>query len=370
MNGNFLRRFVNRSLRRGAYTLYTAIERREHKLLYLFFELTRRCNMSCRHCGSDCGAEPAMREMDTPTWMRIVSYVRENFSPLPFIVLTGGEPTIRPDLEQIAGCLHENGFRWGMVTNGFALTRAKLDALIERGLSSITLSLDGKRDAHNYLRNSAHAYDRAIAAADLIASSSAGGHSIAVRDAVTCVFGGLHGNLGDLDDIGETLVARGFTSWRLFRIFPKGRAATDETLRLSADELRYLLAWIADRRPFFLDRGLSVSFSCEGYLPFAVDRAVRSEPFFCRSGITIASILADGTISGCNNNSPDFYQGSVASADLRTVWDTGFQKLRNRQWLKTGECATCRQWKYCQGNSLHLRGSDEVPGFCFFRGVQ
>ena len=107
--------------------------------------------------------------------------------------------------------------------------------------------------------------------------------------------------------------------------------------------MRYLLAWIADRRPFFLDRGLSVSFSCEGYLSFAVDRAVRANCFCHRHYYRVN--FADGTISGCNNNSPDFYQGSVASADLRSmgyrVSEGGTTVAQNRRMRDMPE------WKYC-----------------------
>ena len=111
-----------------------------------------------------------------------------------------------------------------------------------------------------------------------------------------------------------------------------------------------------------------MSFSCEGYLPFKQDLQIRDEPYFCRAGISIASSLADGTITGCNNNGADFYQGSVLEHDFKTIWQKKFQEYRNKDWLKTGLCADCEEWDYCQGSSIHLRSkSTPGPGFCYLK---
>lgn len=348
-------------LQKKAHDLYRAMEIREHRLLYLFFEITRRCNMNCVHCGSDCGKDSRMREMDAETWARIARYVSGRFSPRPFIVVTGGEPTVRKDLPEIARAIHGEGLNWGMVTNGLALTQELMDTLEQNGLGSITLSIDGNEKAHNYLRNNPKSYEAVLKAAAVIGRSG-----LSVKDCVTCVFGGEKGNLHDLDDVAERLIEKGITSWRLFRIFPKGRGAENPHLRLSAEELQLLLRWLKDRRPTLKKRGLEVSFSCEGYLPFALDRKLRDTPYFCRSGINIASILSDGTVSGCNNNGPEYYEGRIDEGDFKTLWDTGFAKFRNREWLRRGKCADCGQWKDCQGNSLHLREADEGESFCFY----
>ncbi len=110
---------------------------------------------------------------------------------------------------------------------------------------------------------------------------------------------------------------------------------------------------------------MRVDFACEGYLPPARDRAVRDEPYFCRAGISIASILCDGAIAVCPNVSRALAQGNVRTDDLADVWERGFRPHRDRSWLRTGACATCGDFGRCQGNSLHLY--DEAiggPAFC------
>jgi len=87
---------------------------------------------------------------------------------------------------------------------------------------------------------------------------------------------------------------------------------------------------------------------------------VRDNPFFCHAGIHIGSVLVDGSISACPSLRADFIQGNIYKDDFWTVWNDRYQNMRDRSWTKTGKCATCKSYKYCEGNGLHLR--DESTG--------
>lgn len=352
------RRRIGDRVRRRAFDLYRTIETREHRLFYLFFEITRRCNLSCLHCGSDCSSEAQGAELSTDSWQRIAAYVADHFDPPPIIVITGGEPLVHPDLDAIAEAINRCGLSWGVVTNGIALTEDRLSRLVDRGGVSVTVSLDGAEASHNYIRNTPIAYDRAVRAVRAVGSSG-----IRHRDVVTCVY---PGNLADLAHTADILVDAGINSWRLFRIFPLGRAAGNSRLHLSRTQTTQLLEWIAEHRPHYRRQGLTVSYSCEGYLPFSLDRQMRDDPFFCRSGINFASILSDGTITGCNNNSPAFAQGNVLRDDFAAVWLERFQLFRDHTWMRNGPCVGCRHWNRCLGGSLHLRADDTAQtAFCY-----
>ncbi len=347
-------------LRQRAWDAHTRIETERHVLLYLFLELTRRCNLRCRHCGSDCSREPGRGELDTASWLRIVDYLHGNLSPVPVVVLTGGEPLMHPGIAELARALDRKGMTWGMVTNGFGLDRTRLGLFEASGLSSVTVSCDGDRESHTWLRGHPEAYDRAMGAMELIGSSK-----IPVKDVVTCVF---RDNAAGLDDTARRIAGTGCTSWRLFRIFPRGRAAGEPRLSLDESQTRELLDRVAELRRYWKPRGLDVSWSCEGYLPFALDRRVRGEPFFCRSGINIASILCDGSVTGCNNNGPEFVQGSVLERDFGEIWKREFAEYRDRGWMRTGACGDCAEWAHCRGGSVHLREKAlPGPGFCLAR---
>ncbi len=353
--------FLNR-IRRASYQKYSSFEIQNHYLHYLFLEITRKCNLNCIHCGSDCSSSNAIDELSTDSWLKIIDYIKLTFDPLPVIVLTGGEPTVHEDLFRITDTLNKNNFPWGMVTNGWNLTKEKIDTLTEHKIGSITLSFDGDAESINYIRNSKTANRRILNALALIGTSA-----IPIRDAVTCVY---PGNLDKLSWISDTLLDHGLNSHRLFRIFSKGRAEGNPDLYMDFEQSNGILNWIKNNRKDYKKKGLNVSFSCEGYIPFEDDLKVRDEPYFCRSGINIASVLCDGNITGCNNNGPEYYQGNILTDDFANVWQNKFREYRDKNWLKTGICSSCPEWNFCLGSSIHLRSkSKDGPEFCYIKNI-
>ncbi len=355
--------------RQFVWDLYKKLETSEHRLLYLFLEVTRACNLACLHCGSDCGADGAedcgaedrASRLTPDDWFALVDAVSARYSPELMFVITGGEPLLWPSLEELGRRIVTRGRRWGLVTNGFALDERRLTGLVASGLESVTVSLDGDAAAHNRLRGNREAYERALRAIRLVGASP-----IRFRDVVTCVH---PANALKLDSIAETLIDAGIPAWRLFRIFPLGRARNNPGLVLDRKASLALVEWIRANRPAYAKRGLAVDFSCEGFFPFSLDRKIRREPFFCRSGINIAAIRCDGIITGCANNGPAFFEGSVLTDDFAEVWEKGFRRLRDREWMRTGLCAGCRHFNHCQGGSAHLWDAEaSSPAFCYLRG--
>jgi radical SAM protein with 4Fe4S-binding SPASM domain len=249
-----------------------------------------------------------------------------------------------------------------MVTNGFGLTREKLNALMDAGIYSITLSLDGTEPAHNYLRNNRLAYTRAVNALEMLGSSG-----IPCIDVVTCVY---PKNLGELDSIASVLLEHHIPSWRLFRIFPSGRAGKNKHILLSFSQTRQMISWIIKNRPLLKKKGLSVSLSCEGFLRPRIDKKVRDQPFFCRAGINIASILCEGSVTGCPNNHPSFYEGNIIKDDFVQLWLNQFSRFRDRKWIHSTSCAQCSMVKDCKGGSIHLwEPGAEKPRFCYIKDI-
>jgi radical SAM protein with 4Fe4S-binding SPASM domain len=350
--------FLPVNLKRHLHRFYKKAEYKEHRLLYLFLEITRRCNLTCRHCGSDCTSLNQNGELTTSSWIKIIKDIAERFLPAPAIVLTGGEPLIHSDFAAIIEKLHALKIRWGIVSNGYNLDESVLEILIRNDIHSITISLDGMVKSHNWLRGKSDAFTRAVRAIAIVSKSS-----IPLKDVVTCVY---PGNLRELDDMAQLLIDKGMLAWRLFRIFPAGRAAGNNQLLLSVAETRAMIDWLITKRIGLRKWGLDVNLSCEGWLPYDIDQKVRIQPFFCRSGVNVASILCDGTITGCSNNAGRFYQGNILKDDFTFVWQHRFQTLRNRDWIKATTCGNCRFLKECEGSSLHLwRDTPDKPEFCY-----
>lgn len=341
-------RFAN-ALRRATHPLYRRLETAVHPLRYLFLEITQRCNLACLHCGSDCGrTREESGALTTAEWTAFADTLAARFPKRRDLmcVVTGGEPLCHPDLPAILGRIAGHGFPIGLVTNGYALSKRRAGRLRELGVSSLTVSLDGMRDSHDWLRGVPGSFDRAVEGL---------GHAAELPfrlfDVVTCAN---PRNIGELDAVLDLLRRKGVRRWRIFSIFPKGRAAGNPDVLLSGAQFRALLDWIRSRRPSLAAEGFDLDFSCEGYFPADVDRAVRSEPYFCRAGICIASVLHDGAIAACPNISRSLVQGNVRTDDFATVWEERFGAYRDRAWMRRGPCVGCKEWGRCLGNSLHL----------------
>ena len=341
-----------------------------HPLQQLFWESTLRCNVACLHCGSDCTSSVLTPDMPKEDFLKVIDEeILPNVNPHKvMIIISGGEPTMRKDLEEVGQALSQRGFPWGMVTNGVALTEERFHALRKAGLMSMTVSCDGDEEDHNWMRGSRFAFEgskRAIhlAAAETEALQQGAKRMPFVWDVVTCVN---QRNRTKLPAIREMLWSWGVRHWRVFGIDPMGRAASNPELLLSDSEFREVLDFIRDERL----AGRHVSYSCEGYLG-NYEAQVRDHLYQCAAGLSIASILIDGSISACTSIRGKYYQGNIYRDHFREIWENGFQQFRDRTWMRQLEpCKDCKVWRYCEGNGMHLRREDGSLMLCHYQKCQ
>lgn len=327
-------------------------ESKVHELKYLFWECTTRCNLECLHCGSDCSKDIRHKDMPLADFIAAIDTIKSDFKPIT-VVLTGGEPLLRKDLEECGRELRKRGFRWGLVSNGMLYTEKRHNALLNAGMGTLTFSLDGLKENHNWLRNSEKIFDKVDHAIDLASQTPRINF-----DVVTCVN---QKNIGELPLIYEYLLKKNVKAWRLFTIATIGRAIQNEELFLQPEQLKQLLEFIAEKR---INSAMDVKFSCEGFVD-KYETKVRDGYFFCRAGINIASVLIDGSISACPNINRSFVQGNIYNDNFQEGWENRFQEMRVRDWAKTGKCEDCPDFNFCQGNGLHYWSEkrDEVL-FC------
>lgn len=329
--------------KRWLFRIFRKNETAIHELNYLFWECTWRCNLACRHCGSDCQASATVPDMPIEDFLNAIEPLQHRYKRNTTIVaITGGEPLLRPDLADCGRALRKRGLRWGIVTNGMLYNEAMHQRLTQAGLGAVTVSLDGLEENHNWLRGNPLSFKNALNALRIISQSHL------AYDVVTCVH---QRNLNELPQLKELLLTNGIQHWRLFTIAPIGRAVQNDELQLSGNQLKQLLQFIADTRK---EGRIDLKFSCEAYTGDYEER-VRDSYFFCRAGINIGSILIDGSISACPNIHRSYVQGNIYHDDLLDVWENRFEKMRDRSWMKCGPCAKCNDYKQCLGGAMHLR---------------
>lgn len=321
--------------------------RREHPLQQLFWECTWRCNLSCRHCGSDCKSSSIIPDMPVDDFIKVVDSILPHVDRHRLnIIITGGEPLVRADLEKAGRMLYDRELPWGFVTNGLLLTPERFCRLRAAGLHNITISLDGLQETHNWMRCHPESFKRALAAIKMVAKADDLNF-----DVVTCVN---RKSLVELSQIKDLLIDAGVKRWRLFTIFPSGRAANYPEFDLSEQEVVQLMDFIVSTRE---EGRIRASFCCEGFMA-GYEGKVRDYFYECQAGVCVASVLLNGDIGACPSIRSDFHQGNIYTDDFWDVWQNRFEKYRDRSWMKTGPCADCSFWRHCEGNGMHLRDSE------------
>lgn len=347
--------------KRIALELFRSLKRNRtklHELRTLFWECTLRCNASCRHCGSDCHVSANQPDMPMEDFLQVIDDITPHVEPNKvLIIFTGGEALMRKDIEKCGLELYRRGFPWGFVSNGWLLTRERLDGLLAAGLHTATISLDGFEEAHNWLRRHPQSFERALNAVCMLAEEKE-----IVWDVVTCVN---QQNIQNLPLFKDFLIELGVKRWRLFTIFPVGRAAEVPELQLSDEQFTWTLRFIRQCRQ---EGRLNVSYGCEGFLG-NYEAEVRDQLFQCHAGISVASVLADGSISGCPSIRANFHQGTIYSDRFMDVWENRFQPYRNREWARKGQCADCNMFRYCEGNGMHLHDDDGNLLVCHYKRI-
>ena len=354
-----------------------------HPLQQLFWESTLRCNVHCLHCGSDCSSSEVTPDMPAEDFLNVLDKsVTPHVDPHKvLIIISGGEPLMRTDLAEVGKALYQRGYPWGMVTNGLALTEKRFKELMQSGLRSMAISFDGMKDNHNWMRQHPLAFDGATRAIKLAAQYGVQ-HSSKVQDGstlnnteqaqsakrlvwdvVTCVN---QRTIKQLDEMREYLWSIGVRNWRLITIDPMGRAAENPELMLSPEQHRYVLDYIREKRK----EGLHISYSCEGFMP-DYEGEIRDYLFHCMAGVSVASILIDGSISACTSIRGKYYQGNIYHDDFWDVWENRFEPYRNRKWMKQLDpCNNCKLFRYCEGGGMHLRREDGSLMLCHHNKLQ
>lgn len=342
--GNIMQNGIKKilSIEKGRTVNVLRVEK--HYLQQLFWECTLRCNLRCKHCGSDCEADDSRRDMPLSDFIPVLDEIKQQSDHPLLVITTGGEPLLRRDIFECGEEIKKRGFYWGMVTNGTFLSEEIFKKLMSVGLDSLSISLDGLHDEHNWMRQSLSSYDDAINAIDLVAKTP----SNLTWDVITCIN---KKNVSQLEGIRQLLIEHHVKKWKIFTVFPMGRAYSNSNLQLNKEEFIQLMDYIVEARE---DRSIKVSYGCEGFLgPYEFE--VRNQQYFCGAGVNVASILHDGSISGCLSIRYNYKQGNIYSDSFWDVWNNRFQKYRDRSWMKTGPCENCEVWRWCEGNGMHLR---------------
>jgi heme d1 biosynthesis radical SAM protein NirJ len=128
----------------------------------VIWNLVRRCNLKCRHCYSISGDVDFPGELTTDDVYNVMDDLRA--FGVPVLILSGGEPLLRPDIYDISARARAMGFYVGLSTNGTLIDEAAADRIAAIGYDYIGISLDGIGAVHDRFRGMEGSFDASLAA--------------------------------------------------------------------------------------------------------------------------------------------------------------------------------------------------------------
>lgn len=327
---------------------------------YLFWESTRKCNLACRHCGSDCSPSVKTSELTTNEIKKALKQIASDFPKTKItLAITGGEPLLRKDLLEVVKHANGLGYICGMVTNGTLLTEKLAKDLKKAGMQTVSISLDGLKKSHEYLRGK-DVFERTIKGIENLVKND-----FPMMEAITCVN---PQNISELEEIYQLVTSLKLKAWRLFTISSIGRAKTNKDLFLTPKQFILLMDFIKEKRK---NKNLIVSYAEDGFLGMKYEVEVRDSFFLCLAGLRVGSILVDGSISACPSLPKEFIQGNIKKDNFKEIWDTKYREFRDLNWKKKGKCGKCEQWDYCHGDGMHLWDfKKQGPSVCVYQKLE
>jgi Fe-coproporphyrin III synthase len=319
---------------------------------------TRKCNLKCVHCYSHSANKDYPGELTTDQGKALIEDLAQFGAPV--ILFSGGEPTLRHDLYELAEFAVAQGMRAVISTNGTNITPDVAARLKDIGLSYVGVSLDGMRETNDKFRGQVGAFDEALAG---IRNCLAADIKVGLRFTIN------KRNAMDIPDIFTLLEEENIPRVCFYHLVYAGRGTKLMEEDLNHAETRRVVDMIIDRTADLHSRGmpkevLTVDNHADG--PYLYLRKLREDPERAKDVLKLLRMNggnSTGNGIGCVSwdgavHADQFWRhvtfGNVAERPFSEIWsDTSNElmaKLKNKYPHVHGRCGTCRFLPMCGGN--------------------
>lgn len=344
-------------------------------LRLVFWETTKACNLTCKHCRAVPQRQIGATELSTKRALDLIDAIAVVARPV--LVLSGGEPLFRPDLFDIAEYGAATGFRMALATNGTLVDGRVAAKIADAGFSRVAISIDGaNRATHDGFRGLAGSYDLAMRGVRALRDE---GVSVQINSTIA------KHNVTELPALLDLALELGTDALHLFMLVPVGCGLElAETDMLPADEYERVLHWFDEQSktcpidlkatcaPHYYriraqrieeerSRGdLTSTFIAPGTKAKAAPVLMGGGPHGgagqhlsamtrgCLAGTNVCFVSNEGAVYPCGYL-------PVSAGDTRTqtfaeIWNRSkvFLQLRDAQTLE-GKCGECRYTAICGG---------------------
>ena len=329
-------------------------------LRLIALEVTRTCNLMCKHCRSDS------RDMTYPDELTIkeIHSTLDNAASFssPIIIITGGEPFTREDIFDITSYSTSLGLRTVLATCGHFLNDNTVQKLIDTGISRISVSLDGATpEVHDNFRGITGAFLTAIKG---LQTARKHGLDFQINSTLTAY------NIYEIETLHDLACSLGATGFHPFLLVPMGRGAELVDCGLSPEEYEDALiriAIIAENSPLEIKptccphysrviRQMKTSEKSISQPSFPSQKSAKEHSIShtatkgCIGGKNFIFISHTGKVQICGFLEVEAGDLRADNYDLKSIWETSvfLNEIRSTDDYH-GRCGICEYRNVCGG---------------------
>ncbi len=316
------------------------------------YSITKKCNLSCKHCYSESTDQAAPNELSTEEAFRLMDDL--SGWGIGLLIIDGGEPLCRDDLLDIVKYSSSKGIRTTIGSNGTLIDRTTAKQMLEAGVMAVAISVDGA-DArtHDSFRGIEGAFKQTMQG---IEACREAGLPFQLNMVIR------KDTLSQLEEMLRLAVDLGANAAEMFDLVAAGRAREEcKEQVLSPDERRQAMELLAEAQT---DYPLIIRVPACPMYPLLLQQKniqprhfpvemLQRVPYYgrgCAAGMPMGYVMVqcDGEVNPCMLLQVNL--GNIREQSVISIWDDSplLAELRQRELLK-GECGDCQYKLTCSG---------------------
>ena len=319
-------------------------EKMDFRAYSISWNLTKRCNLNCDHCYLDANFRGGFRtdELSTDECRRVIDQIAE-VNPNAFLILTGGEPLLRPDIYDLIRHAAEKKFMVVLGTNGTLINKINAEKIKAAGAHGVGISIDSMDAAkHNTFRGVPFAWERSMEAFDVLNEV---GVDFLVQMSVSDM------NYREIPDVVAFAEKAGAIAFNLYFLICTGRGQGNTDISNAAYEEALKLLY--EQQMNYKGRLMINSKCAPQYKRVVYENDpdsvyTRTYSGGCPAGTHYSRISPEGNLTPC----PFIEEtvGNLKTSSFKDLWQNAplMVQLRNRNQLE-GRCGTCEFSAMCSG---------------------
>ena len=298
-------------------------------MLIIAWETTSACNLRCSYCRASATAKAAPDELSTEEALAFIDEV----APIkPMLILSGGEPLLRPDIFLLAKHAVSHGLRVSLATNGTLLTAEMVEKVASCGVSRVSISLDGSTPEKHDASRGQGSYIQSMKGIENLR----GKVDFQINFTVT------KRNAQEVRNIFDLAESLGAKAIHFFFLVPTGRGNEEDLISPEQqDELLRLIDLERSRR------SIEVQVTCAPQFARIARPGSGRRSGGCLAGTSFVFVSRRGDVYPCGYL--PVLAGNIRKHSFGDIWENSpvLRALRERR--LEGKCGECSYLRTCGG---------------------